>query len=195
MKYYAVKKGRIPGIYLSWDECKKQVNGFSGALYQSFSTQQEAQLYLESMEASSVNDFDCVAYVDGSYDHRILAYGIGVVLFYQEQKFTYSEMKNDPRLVGMRNVAGEIEASIWAMRFALEHHCTHLEICYDYAGIENWCTGAWKANQPGTQEYRDFYQEAVKQMKISFRKIKSHSHHALNDEADALAKKALGLDE
>lgn len=25
MKYYAVKKGKIPGIYLTWDECKAQV--------------------------------------------------------------------------------------------------------------------------------------------------------------------------
>lgn len=30
-KVYAVKKGRHPGIYNSWDDCKKQVNGYSGA--------------------------------------------------------------------------------------------------------------------------------------------------------------------
>jgi ribonuclease H-related protein len=28
MKYYAVKVGRQPGIYLDWDSCKEQVNGF-----------------------------------------------------------------------------------------------------------------------------------------------------------------------
>ena len=27
-KFYAVKKGRKPGIYESWDECKKQTLGF-----------------------------------------------------------------------------------------------------------------------------------------------------------------------
>lgn len=37
MKFYAVKKGRIPGVYRSWDEAKKQVDGFSGAEYKSFS--------------------------------------------------------------------------------------------------------------------------------------------------------------
>ena len=29
-KYYAVKNGRKPGIYSSWDECKKQVEKFKG---------------------------------------------------------------------------------------------------------------------------------------------------------------------
>ena len=32
-KYYAVKNGRKPGIYSSWDECKKQVEKFKGAIY------------------------------------------------------------------------------------------------------------------------------------------------------------------
>ena len=27
-KFYAVKKGRKPGIYMSWDACKAQVMGF-----------------------------------------------------------------------------------------------------------------------------------------------------------------------
>lgn len=26
IKYYAVKSGRVPGIYLAWDECLKQAN-------------------------------------------------------------------------------------------------------------------------------------------------------------------------
>ncbi|MCP4050994.1 MAG: ribonuclease H [bacterium] len=35
-KYYVVLEGRCPGIYDNWMECKKQVNGFSGAKYKSF---------------------------------------------------------------------------------------------------------------------------------------------------------------
>ena len=30
-KYYAVQVGRIPGIYGTWDECKAQTEGDSGA--------------------------------------------------------------------------------------------------------------------------------------------------------------------
>ena len=27
-KYYAVKVGKKPGIYLTWDECKLQIEGY-----------------------------------------------------------------------------------------------------------------------------------------------------------------------
>ncbi|MDF7638140.1 ribonuclease H family protein [Lactobacillus sp. ESL0791] len=47
MKFYAVKKGRIPGIYRSWDAAKKQVDGFSGAEYKSFSKITDATAYLD----------------------------------------------------------------------------------------------------------------------------------------------------
>jgi len=43
MKYYAVRAGRVPGIYLSWDDCKRQVYGFPGALFKSFKTEVEAR--------------------------------------------------------------------------------------------------------------------------------------------------------
>lgn len=47
VKYYAVKKGRIPGVYMTWDECQEQVKGFSGAEFKSFSTAEEALSYVE----------------------------------------------------------------------------------------------------------------------------------------------------
>ena len=42
-KYYVVWKGRQPGIYSSWDECKRQVDGFIAAQYKSFPTRAAAQ--------------------------------------------------------------------------------------------------------------------------------------------------------
>lgn len=192
MKYYAVKKGRVTGIFETWAECEAQVKGFSGAAYKSFATKLEALDYLNE-ETQIQSTADCIAYVDGSYDHSILAYGAGAVLFYQQKKYTYSHMNNDERYVSMRNVAGEIEASMAAMKFAAKNKCQHLEIYYDYEGIEKWCTGQWQAKKEGTQAYRDYYLKMAKVMKITFKKVKSHSGNALNDEADELAKKALGL--
>ena len=32
-KFYAVRAGRKPGIYMSWEACKTQVHGFAGAQY------------------------------------------------------------------------------------------------------------------------------------------------------------------
>ena len=35
-KFYVVWKGKRPGIYESWDDCKAQIEGFKGAQYKSF---------------------------------------------------------------------------------------------------------------------------------------------------------------
>lgn len=45
-KYYAVKVGKTPGIYLTWEACKSQVDGVSGAVYKSFPTLSEAEAYV-----------------------------------------------------------------------------------------------------------------------------------------------------
>jgi ribonuclease HI len=41
-KYYVVWEGKKTGVYASWDECKKQVDGQAGAKYKSFDTKAEA---------------------------------------------------------------------------------------------------------------------------------------------------------
>lgn len=45
-KIYAVKNGRTPGIFLTWDACKAQVDGFPKAVFKSFPTIEEATAYL-----------------------------------------------------------------------------------------------------------------------------------------------------
>lgn len=35
-KFYAVRKGKKPGIYMSWDICKQQTDGFPGAEFKAF---------------------------------------------------------------------------------------------------------------------------------------------------------------
>lgn len=46
MKFYAVKKGRTSGIFRSWDEAKKQINGYPNAEYKAFTHITDATAYL-----------------------------------------------------------------------------------------------------------------------------------------------------
>jgi viroplasmin and RNaseH domain-containing protein len=46
MSFYAVKVGKIPGIYSTWTQCEAQVKGFSGAEHKKFKTSKEAELYI-----------------------------------------------------------------------------------------------------------------------------------------------------
>ena len=42
-KYYVVWEGHQTGIFDTWDKCKKQVDGYTGAKYMSFTTLEEAK--------------------------------------------------------------------------------------------------------------------------------------------------------
>ena len=44
--YYAVANGKEIGIFLSWDDCKKSINGFKGAIYKKFDTKDDADMFL-----------------------------------------------------------------------------------------------------------------------------------------------------
>ncbi len=66
MKYYAVRKGRVPGIYHSWDECRAQVDKFSGAEFKSFHSEKEAELYLNNKNLNSTNQIYQNNYLEDS---------------------------------------------------------------------------------------------------------------------------------
>ena len=41
-KFYVVWVGRAPGIYDNWDDCREQVEGFEGARFKSYTSQDAA---------------------------------------------------------------------------------------------------------------------------------------------------------
>ena len=45
-KYYAVRVGRVPGIYNTWEECEKQIKYFRNAIFKSFKFKSSAQEFL-----------------------------------------------------------------------------------------------------------------------------------------------------
>lgn len=52
LKYYVVIKGIQPGIYESWAECQKQVDGFPGAKFKSFEDPEQAKFaFLNGFES------------------------------------------------------------------------------------------------------------------------------------------------
>ena len=44
-KFYAVKQGRKTGLFLTWDDCRKQVMGYPGAIYKSFGKQKRKNIW------------------------------------------------------------------------------------------------------------------------------------------------------
>ena len=43
MTWYVVYKGRVPGVYDDWEDCRRQVHHFSGNSYKGYNTMAEAE--------------------------------------------------------------------------------------------------------------------------------------------------------
>jgi viroplasmin and RNaseH domain-containing protein len=43
MTWYVVYKGKVPGVYDDWEECRRQVHRFSGNSYKGYYSLAEAQ--------------------------------------------------------------------------------------------------------------------------------------------------------
>lgn len=210
-KFYAVRKGRRTGIFGSWEECQRQVTGFSGAEFKSFTTRQGALSYLgqesgteempfrdteedgKDREGEGQQPEEAVAYVDGSYDKRSGDFSYGVVFLYQGREERFCQRLQDKELAAMHNVAGEIKGSEAAMDYALGKGIKYLRIYHDYEGIAKWCTGEWKTNREGTRAYKAYYEGIKSRLQVTFVKVKGHSGDRYNDVADQLAKQALRL--
>ena len=198
-KVYAVRKGRTTGIFMNWDDCKAQVDGFAGAEYKSFADPAEAMAYLglaESPEGEDKFPAGIRAYVDGSYDSGSGRFSCGVVIVETDVngKSETTELNSafdDEEAAQQRNVAGEIMGSKIAIDWCRANGVKAVEIYHDYEGIGAWADRKWKANNPLTQGYREFVEEARKSMEITFVKVKAHAGNKYNELADKLAKKAL----
>ena len=193
-KFYAVKNGRKIGIFTSWEDCKREVMGYPDAQYQGFMTEAEAKAYLTGEpEKPQEATAEAIAYVDGSFDIKTNRFSFGAVIFHDGAELHFSESFADPAYASMRNVAGEIKGAAFVMDYCIAHKIPSLDLYYDYAGIEHWCTGAWKAEKEGTRQYADFYRKISDTLAVSFHKVRGHSGDQYNELADQLAKKALGL--
>ena len=208
-KYYAVKNGREVGIFTSWDACRASVDGFAGAEYKSFKTKKEALAFLGDGESGAFADIsarpemsdipvcpenELIAFVDGSFDVKSGSYGFGCVILDPEQKLTRLNGKADKaEAATARNVAGELLATMTAVKYAAEHSYKKLTVYHDYEGIEKWYNGRWKAQSFVAVAYLEFVRKYRSFVSVSFVKVEAHTGNTLNEEADRLAKSALGI--
>ncbi len=191
MKYYAVRIGRNPGIYHTWDECKRETMGFKGASFKKFSTREDAEAFINEIEEEkkeSAEKDELVVYVDGSYRNSDKSHSYGVYMFNDEEEYTYS--KRFFKDSDMRNVSGEIKGAMRAMEEAAKLGKKKIYLHYDYEGIRSWALGFWKTNKEGTIYYKNFYDSIKDKLEVKFIKVEAHTGVKYNELVDKLAKEA-----
>lgn len=100
-KFYAVLKGHNVGIFSTWAACQAATKGYSGAVFKSFLTKEEADVYLGNTSTSSTKptptatatntaegltvvmpyQFPVQIYTDGACDPNPGATGSGLVVY------------------------------------------------------------------------------------------------------------------
>jgi ribonuclease H-related protein len=205
-KFYAVRVGRQTGVFDDWKKAEQQVNKFKGAIYQSFdnpkiawefvrANAQEFELkfanqQIDTTQQAKVSPTQAVAYTDGSFDATSQTYSYGVVILWNQKLIKMARRFKKTRDVELRNVAGELEGAIRALKFAHQNKIKSLTLYHDYQGIAAWATGKWKANLPLTQEYRDYVEKLRVDLDVKFVWVKGHSGDYYNEMVDALASHA-----
>ena len=206
-KYYAVKRGKTEGIFTTWEECRASVEGCPGAEYKGFASLKEAESYLgtgkpgakkpgtgkKAAGAGIPDEFPepgtLLAYVDGSYDDSMKKYAFGCVFLLPDGRiYTERGSGENEQSLQHRNVTGEMLGAMYAVKTAMRNGFGHVEIRYDYAGIEKWVTGEWRARTELTGKYAGAMREWGKSIRISFTKVAAHSNVYYNEMADKLAR-------
>ena len=207
--FYAVKKGKKPGIYKTWSECQANVTGFSGAVFKGFVTLKEAEEFMGMDSAADNSDKsvsgntpdgiselpEVYAFTDGSFNVKTGVYGFGGFLHYSKSKADI-EIRgngNDPDEALSRNVSGEVHGAISAMKKAAELGIKEMTLFYDYEGIEKWPLRYWKTNKKISEFYVAEYDKLKDILKVNFVHVKAHTGIPGNELADRMAKEEVGL--
>ena len=202
--FYVDKNHPENGVYKSWDDARAAKEK-GGTNFHGFVTLDEAKSFMAEClvgnEGKSGESWDKpagedafpthYAFTDGSFNEKTGVYGYGGFVVSDGEKYPISGSGNDPEAAVSRNVAGEVLGAMAAVKKAAELNLNELTIYYDYEGIRAWALGQWKTNKRLTAEYADFMKNCG--LAISFIHVKAHTGIDGNEEADRMAKEAVGL--
>lgn len=189
MKYYAVRNGRRNGIYTSWDECKKQTDGFPSAEFKSFASRGEAERYIEGNGSEkNESDYDYIAYSDGGcVSNPGGRGGYGVVIIDTERN---TEREYSGGFVSTTNNRMEIFGATEALRHIPEGSRVLLRT--DSAYVVNTMMKNW--NRSANNDLWERLDEEMAKRNVDFEWVKGHAGDRYNERCDELATEAYNSD-
>lgn len=203
-KFYAIRNEESQAIFFSEETLHEYRPTFAHPEIKFFDDYNEAVAFCLEVKTTpkvgnTIPEIDntpettdhAVAYVDGSFDKEKCVVGAGVVFCHNGEEVELTKATNNKVFTDYWNVAGELKASVVAIKHAIALGLDKIEICHDYQGVSAWANGQWRAKNILTQSYVEFITEKRAEIEIVFTKVKAHSGVRLNEKADQLAKKAI----
>lgn len=208
-KFYAIKEGfdfekncKVENIIVNtWTECLKYVKGVKGAKYKSFDNIDDANIFLNQknklLKKSEFNyPKDCLhIYVDGSYNVKSKMYSyavIGVknnVIQYIECDSGFNASENN-----IRQIAGELQATVKGLQYAISIKEKKVVIFHDYEGIYYHAKGIWERKEKSSQQYYNTMNKLMSSgIEVIFVKVDSHTGDFFNELADEKCKQKIKL--
>jgi ribonuclease HI len=216
-KFYAVKKGREPGIFRSWEECKRQVNQYPGAVYKSFKTLPEAEefnkvRYKRKLTSRSHDDrggpptkHSCVSdgagvpvvYADGCcYGNGRVGAKAGMGVYWDD----HHPHNMSRKLTGKQtNQRAELVSSCLAIESAMVQGHDKIELRTDSnytirvatKWTDKWEQNGWKTSEGGDVLNKDDImrlRDLTKKVDVTWTHVRGHQGIHGNEMADQLAK-------
>jgi ribonuclease HI len=211
-KFYAVKVGRKPGIYTEWygpNGAKVQVEGFLGANYKGFLTEEEANAFMRSshivkkhrpkpavsVSKSEVPGHRVLIYTDGSCIYNPGPGGYGVVILKGKSR---TELSGGYR--STTNNRMELMACIYGLK-ALKKSSSvtvYSDSQYVVNGINKGWAKKWQANNwikkdKTPAQNPDLWEKLLflcQEHDVEFRWVKGHAETIENLRCDELANRA-----
>ncbi|MEG0856619.1 MAG: ribonuclease H family protein [Terrisporobacter sp.] len=138
------------------------------------------------------DEYEFIAFVDGSYDRGNKIFGSGVVVLHPENDSHEAYFNAGFDKWDQWNIVGELESVKVAIDKGKELGNKNIAIYHDLKNIALWASGEWQAKNEYTQEYVRYMEKMSQELNICFVKVKAHSNESVyNDLADEAAKNAI----
>ena len=205
-KYYAVKRGRKSGIFTVWADCAAQVQGFQGAIYKGFVTEEEARDWLGgtarpvaesgAAENAAPVDVDYIIHTDGSCLVNPGGAGGWAAIIETVAMGTVTEKSGgDPATTNNRM---ELTAALEALsavpegtRVALYTDSQYLKNAFTKFWLPAWKKRGWKKADGDPVLNQDLWMQldvAFAARRVQFHWVKGHAGNPRNERCDELAR-------
>ena len=201
---YAVRARRKSGIFKTWEECFRQVNGYPNAVYKAFYSLAEAEAFLKAGDHSEPAETSRLVsdkltglrkvfiYTDGATIGNPGPGGYGIVMIYGKHRkefmggfrlTTNNRMELMAALVGLGMLKSKCSVTIYT-------DSQYLADSISRGWAKRWRANGWKTKEGKQVSNVDMWQQLLEQCDkhiVTFEWIRGHAGNPENERCDYLA--------